>query len=146
MADVERSALGRESERKKARHPFYPCSTPLLFYFLAVLFISWGTAGLSRLPTAPHHSLFCRASLRQDRSVVLPSNKMLSRLRLKQPAAAPTHRSQFIPGESCLLPAPDAAKKWKFVSSCLRTFFSVLETAMCTSSAVLPGKWLTSTA
>lgn len=144
MADVERSALGRESERKKARHPYYPSSTLLLFHFLAVLFIPWGTAGLSRPPTAPHHSLFCRASLRQDRSVVLPSNKMLSRL--KQPAAAPTHhRSQFIPGESCLLPAPDAAKKWEFVSSCLCTFFSVLETAMCTSSAVLPGKWLTST-
>lgn len=144
MADVERSALGRESERKKARHPYYPSSTLLLFHFLAVLFIPWGTAGLSRPPTAPHHSLFCRASLRQDRSVVLPSNKMLSRL--KQPAAAPTHhRSQFIPGESCLLPAPDAAKKREFVSSCLCTFFSVLETAMCTSSAVLPGKWLTST-
>lgn len=66
---VERSALGRERERKEARDAFYPCCA--LLYprrIICPLEHCWS----SQLPSAPHEILFCRASLRQEKPVLLP--------------------------------------------------------------------------
>lgn len=65
---VKRSALGRE--RKKARDPFYSCCSLL---YPKALFAPWSPADLPKPPCAPHDILFCRASLRQEKPVLLPS-------------------------------------------------------------------------
>lgn len=43
-----------------------------LSYIPEELFALWSTADLPKLPSAPHEILFCRASLRQEKPVLLP--------------------------------------------------------------------------
>lgn len=94
---VERSAVGRE--RKKARDAFYPCCS--LLYPRSVI------SHLPKPPSAPHEVLFCRAFLRQEKPVLLPSKGLLSGL--KETLLSPS--SQLMSRENYLFPSLAASSK-----------------------------------
>lgn len=120
MTAVERSALGREGERKKTRDTFYPCC-PLLSPNSVICSLEHqGSSQASHLsPSEPVLQSILEAG---KKSVVLPGKELLSGV--EQPSVAtPIHPSSCLGRAICcpLLLLFLHTKKWKFASSCVCT-------------------------